>query len=231
MRETRGYFITFEGIEGAGKSTHAMRLYEMLKEKGYPVILTREPGGTAIGEKIRSLLIDTEHTEMAPLTELFLVSASRAQHLHQTIRPALGEGKIVICDRFTDATLAYQGFGRELHITMVREVNEIAAWNCKPDLTLLFDLDPYQAMARVRDRRHVEEQLPDRLERQNIEFYERVRKGYLEIAYEEPQRFRKLDGSLSLDMLWNQIHETVMRELSRSWGDPERLELRGLPFA
>lgn len=230
MKETKGYFITFEGIEGAGKSTHAMRLFETLKEKGYPVVLTREPGGTAIGEKLRALMIDVAHPEMAPLTELFLVAASRAQHLHQLIRPALGEGKIVICDRFTDATLAYQGYGRELHLTMVREINETAAWNCKPDLTLLFDLDPYHAMARVRDRRHIEEQLPDRLERQGMEFYERVRKGYLDIAYEEPQRFRKFDGSLTLDVLWSQLYECVMRELGRNWGDPERLELRGLPF-
>lgn len=230
MQGTNGYFITFEGIEGAGKSTHAARLYETLKEKGYPVIFTREPGGTAVGEKIRTLLTDPCHTEMAALTELFLVSASRAQHLHQTIRPALGEGKIVVCDRFIDATIAYQGYGRDLHLTMVREINQMAAWNCRPDITLLFDLDPYQAMARVRDRRHIEEQLPDRLERQDMEFYERVRKGYLDLAYEEPQRIRKFDASLSLDILWSQIYDCVMRELGRNWGDPERLDLRHLSF-
>ncbi len=230
MKQPDGYFITFEGIEGAGKSTQAARLYEMLKERGYPVVFTREPGGTPIGERVRSLLVDTAHPEMAAETELFLVAASRAQHLHQIIRPALGEGKIVICDRFLDATLAYQGYGRGLHLTMVREVNEIAAWNCKPDLTLLFDLDPYQAMSRVRDRRQVEEELPDRMERQNMGFYERVRKGYLDIAHEEPQRFRKFDASVGLDTLWNQVSDCVTRELSRNWGEPERLELKGFNF-
>ncbi|NDD29827.1 MAG: dTMP kinase [Proteobacteria bacterium] len=228
MRESKGFFITFEGIEGAGKSTHAARLFETLKEKGYPVVLTREPGGTPIGEKLRTIVTDPAHGEMAPLTELLLMAASRAQHLHQVIRPALGEGKIVISDRFTDATLAYQGYGREMHLAMVREVNEVAAWNCRPDITLLFDLEPYHAMSRVRDRRQIEEQLPDRLERQTMDFYDRVRKGYLDIAYEEPQRFRKFDAAQPLDVLWSQVFECVMREIARNWGDPDRLEMPGL---
>lgn len=230
MKESRGFFITFEGIEGAGKSTHAARLFETLKEKGYPVVLTREPGGTPIGEKLRGLVTDPAHGEMDPLTELLLMAASRAQHLAQVIRPALGEGKIVISDRFTDATIAYQGYGREMHLNMVREVNELAAWNCRPDLTLLFDLEPYHAMSRVRDRRQIEEQLPDRLERQTMDFYDRVRKGYLDLAHEEPQRFRKFDASLALDTLWTQVRDCVSREIARHWGDPERLEMRGLRF-
>lgn len=230
MKESKGYFITFEGIEGAGKSTHAARLYETLKEKGYPVVLTREPGGTPIGEKLRALVTDPANGEMDKLTELLVMAASRAQHLHQVIRPALGEGKIVISDRFTDASLAYQGYGREIPLNMVRELNEMAAWNCRPDLTLLFDIEPYHAMSRVRDRRQIEEQLPDRLERLTIDFYDRVRKGYLDLAYEEPQRFRKFDAAQPLDTLWGQVFECVMREIQRNWGDPERLEMRGLRF-
>lgn len=230
MQESKGFFITFEGIEGAGKSTHAARLYETLKEKGYPVVLTREPGGTSIGEKLRTLVTDPGNGEMHALTELLLMAASRAQHLHQVIRPALGEGKIVISDRFTDATVAYQGYGREMPLSMVRELNEIAAWNCRPDLTLLFDIEPHHAMSRVRDRRQIEEQLPDRLERQTMDFYDRVRKGYLDIAFEEPQRFRKFDAAQPLDVLWGQVHECVMREIARNWGDPERLGMRGLRF-
>jgi len=220
---TRGYFITFEGLEGAGKSTQARRLFEVLKDKGYPVVLTREPGGTAIGDRIREILIDYLHMDMLPLTELFLFAASRVQHVEKVIRPELGEGRIVICDRFTDATVAYQGYGREIPQAQVREINELSAWNARPDLTFLLDIEPAHGLSRVRSRVQENEKVADRMERENLEFFERVRRGYLDLAYEEPQRFRKIDSAMDLDIVHSHILECTLREITRSWGDLKRL--------
>ena len=225
MKKAQGFFITFEGIEGAGKTTQARRLYEVLKEKGYPVVITREPGGTAIGDRIRAILIDPDCAEMVPLAELFLFAAARVQHITQVIRPLLEEGRIVICDRFTDATLAYQGYGRGIHLTQVREINEAASWNVRPNLTLLLDIEPYHGLSRVRNRAEIDEKAPDRLEREQADFYERVRRGYLEIAYDEPQRFRRFDSAQDLDVVHGQILDCVMRELDKTWGTPQRLDL------
>ncbi len=226
--ETRGYFITFEGIEGAGKSTQARRLHEVLKGKGYPVVITREPGGTALGDAVRSIMIDTRFSDMVPLAELFLISAQRVQHIQKVIRPELEEGKIVICDRFVDATLAYQGYGREIHLTQVREVNEMAAWNLRPDLTFLLDIEPAHGLSRISSRVQENEKVADRMEREGLDFFERIRHGYLNIAYEEPQRFRKIDSTQDMDLVHHQILDCSLRELARHWGDPNRLAVQGL---
>lgn len=228
MKKKHGFFITFEGIEGAGKTTQSKRLFEVLRDKGYPVVFTREPGGTPIGDRIRAILIDPGCSEMVPLAELFLFAAARVQHIHQVIRPLLEEGRIVICDRFTDATLAYQGYGRGIPITQVREINEAASWTVRPDLTLLLDVEPYQGLSRVHNRAEVNDNAPDRLEREKADFHERVRRGYLDISYEEPQRFRRFDSTLDLDVVHGQILDCVMRELDRSWGTPQRLDLGSL---
>jgi len=227
-KETRGFFITFEGIEGAGKSTQARRLFEVLQGKGYPVIFTREPGGTPVGEAIRGILADPVYHDMLPLVELFLFSASRVQHAERVIRPALEEGQIVICDRFYDATLAYQGYGRELHLTMVREINETSAWNVRPDMTFLLDIEPYHGLSRVRSRVEENEKEADRIEHESMAFFERVRQGYLAIAYDEPQRFRRVDSAADLDVVHGQILDTTLRELGRRWGDPNRLAISSL---
>lgn len=225
---TRGYFITFEGIEGAGKSTQARRLHEVLKGKGYPVVLTREPGGTAVGDAIRNILADPQYDDMVPLAELFLFSASRVQHNDRFIRPMLGEGRIVICDRFYDATLAYQGYGREMPQAQVREINEMSSWNLRPDLTFLLDIEPAHGLARVSSRVEENQKQADRMEREDLTFFERVRHGYLNIAYEEPQRFRRVDSTLDMDVVHAQILDATLRELARHWGDPNRLAIRSL---
>lgn len=220
---TRGFFITFEGLEGAGKSTQARRLFEVLKDKGYPVILTREPGGTPISDRIRELLIDHNHMDMLPMTELFLFAAARVQHVEKVIRPEIEEGRIVICDRFVDATVAYQAYGRQLPQNQVREINEASAWNVRPDITFLLDIEPPHGLSRVRSRVQENEKVADRMERESLEFFERVRRGYLDLAYEEPQRFRKIDSSLDLDVVHGHILECALRELEKGWGDLKRL--------
>ena len=222
---TRGYFITFEGIEGAGKSTQARRLYEVLKGRGYPVLLTREPGGTPVGDAVRNILANPAYTDMTPLAELFLFSASRTQHVDRVIRPALEEGRIVICDRFFDATLAYQAYGRGIPLSQVRQINQMAAWNTRPDLTFLLDIDPAAGINRVRSRVLENNLETERIERETLEFFDKVRHGYLNMAYEEPQRFRRIESDGNLDAVHGQILDCTVRELDRGWGDLKRLAL------
>ncbi|MCE1247057.1 MAG: dTMP kinase [Firmicutes bacterium] len=210
-----GVFITFEGIEGAGKSTQAKILFQTLSEEGLPCLLTNEPGGTPIGNAIREMLGNTGFKDMAPLTELFLFSASRAQHVESIIRPSLEEGKIVICDRFADASIAYQGFGRKLPLTLVQDTNEKASWNVKPDITFFLDVEPAKGLTRIQNR-IIELEVPaDRIEKENLEFFERVREGYLYLSREEPHRYRVLDGSLGVDDLKKIILESVNKELTK----------------
>lgn len=208
-----GLLITFEGLEGAGKSTQAERLCEHLKTEGYPVSLVREPGGSPVGEAIRTLLADPSYKDMTPLTELLLFSASRSQLVEQFIRPQLGEGTIVICDRFIDATLAYQGFGRGVHHTQIREVTDMCTWGVRPDVTFLLDLEPAKGLGRVRTRSVQTLTSMDRLEQLDLAFYEKVREGYLTIADEEPGRFRVLNGDLEPDLLHRQIISLTMKHV------------------
>lgn len=221
----KGFFITFEGIEGVGKSTQVQRLYEVLKEKGYPVRFTREPGGTRIGEAIREVLARVDYDEMHALAEVFLFSAARVQHIEQIIRPAIEEGYIVICDRFYDATLAYQGYGRGVHLTTIRDINSIAAWGAKPDLTFLLDAEPALGMTRVRRRLEEKEEFADRMERESFEFFDKVREGYLQTAQEEPGRFRVLDAGADYDFLHRKIVDIALSEIGKRWGSLQKMRL------
>jgi dTMP kinase len=222
-----GYFISFEGIEGAGKSTQAELLVKHLQGEGYPVKFVREPGGTPIGEKVREILADPD-LDITPLAEVLLLSASRSQLVEQFIRPQLGEGSVVVCDRFFDSTIAYQGFGRGVHLTQIREVSDMCTWGVRPDLTILIDIEPKKGLGRVRTRSVSSLTRMDRLENMDLDFHEKVREGFLEIAQEE-MRFRIFDGQIPAAELSTKIIGTVMRELSKSLPRPGRLTFeRGL---
>jgi dTMP kinase len=186
----RGLFITFEGTEGSGKSTQIEFLARHLIRRGHKVVATREPGGTAFGEQIRNVLLSVKNRRLDPRAELFLYLASRTQHLEEIILPALKKGKIVLCDRFTDATLAYQGFGRRLDMKIVRTAAGYAAKGVTPHLTLLLDLDVRVGLARVKNRGR-----RNRLDREQREFHERVRAGYLRLARMEPRRIKVIEAS------------------------------------
>lgn len=178
--------ITFEGIEGAGKTTQIRYLESYLRKKGFEVLRTREPGGTPLGEKLRKILFD-EKLNISPLSELLLILAQRAQHVEEIILPALKEKKIVLCDRFSDATLAYQGYGRGINLELINHLNTIATKGLMPHLTFLLDCDVKIGLKR--------KGVKNRFERENREFHEIVRKGYLEIASLYPERIKVLDGS------------------------------------
>jgi dTMP kinase len=211
----KGYFITFEGLEGAGKSTQARMLCQKLTNEGYPCVLTAEPGGTALGEALKSIIIDTKYKDMVPLAELYLFSAARAQHVEKVIRPSIEEGKIVICDRFFDATIAYQSFGRGLPETLVRETNSRASWNVRPDITFFLDIEPAKGLSRVSQRLQELEQPADRIEKEDFSFFERVREGYLYISREEPMRFRVLDADVEPFELSHKLYDLIDKELGR----------------
>lgn len=196
----QGLFITFEGPDGAGKTTQIHRLADFLRSKGMDIVLTREPGGTIIGEKIREIILDPEHKEMADLTEALLYAASRAQHVAEKIRPAIDAGKTVICDRFMDSSIAYQGFGRGLG-ERVRLINEIAVEGISPDLTLLILVDPNEG------KRRISSGVLDRLEQEEIHYHREVYEGYLELANLHPERIVKIDGSLGIDEISIDIEE------------------------
>jgi dTMP kinase len=192
----KGTFITFEGTEGSGKSTQILLLANFLKSRGLRVVLTREPGGTPIGDQVRKILLDPAHTTLDPKAELLLYAASRAQHLYEVILPALASGMIVLCDRFSDATLAYQGYGRGLDIEMIRALDRIVCAGTRPDLTLLFDIDAALGIARAHGRntsRGLETEA--RFENEALAFHERVRQGYRTLAKQEPDRIRLVDAS------------------------------------
>lgn len=207
-----GLFISFEGGEGGGKSTQIRLLSERLQAEGSTVLQTREPGGTPLGEAVRNLLQHDDAGEgMHSLTELMLFAASRTQHVHQKIRPAIERGEIVLCDRFMDSTTAYQGAARKLDPEIVSTINQIAVDSVRPDMTILIDLDPKVGMSRVRARGNGE---LDRMEQEAIEFFEAVRAGYLKLAAAEPERFLVLDGSEAIESLQAQIWEAVSKRLS-----------------
>ncbi|MEI3501739.1 MAG: dTMP kinase [Anaerovoracaceae bacterium] len=199
-----GIFITFEGTDASGKTTQIGLLSEYLEKKGVPHIVTREPGGTAIGEKIRTIILDKENSEMLPATEALLYAASRAQLTGQVVRPALREGKVVISDRFLDSSIAYQGYGRNLG-DMIRRINEPAVEGLKPDLTILLKTDP----AAMRKRRDAS--LEDRMDSQKLEFHREVLRGYLTLSQEEPERFFVIDGERPVDEIAKAIRERVDR--------------------
>jgi dTMP kinase len=196
----KGIFISFEGIEGTGKSTQARLLFECLGEKGFDVVLTEEPGGTQIGHKIRELLLSVEHQEMSPLTELLLYNASRAQHLKEIILPAIDRGAFVITDRFTDSTFAYQGYGRRIDINLIDSIDQVATGRLRPDITILLDLDVETGLKRNRGINK-----SDRLELEDIAFHQQVRAGYHDLASKELGRIKLVDASDSIEGIHNKI--------------------------
>lgn len=214
----RGLFFTFEGVEGSGKTTQIGRLSATLRQDGQRVVETREPGGTSLGDAIRSILLATRNLEMVAETELFLYLASRAQLCREWIAPALDGETIVVCDRFADATVAYQGYGRGLDLKLIRTINRVATGGLTPDLTILLDLDPREGLRRVRERGQVPlpESLLDRLEAEALEFHDRVRKGYLQLAREEPHRFQIIDATQSEEAIAAEIW-TRVEPLIGSW--------------
>ena len=202
-----GYFITFEGSEGCGKTTQIEALAKALEAQGKTVLITREPGGTLIGEKIRNLLQDPGHeNEISDMAELLLFSASRAELIASRIQPALKRGEIVICDRFYDSTYVYQGLGRAIGMEIVEQLNQITVGTLKPDLTILLDLDAKVGIERAKSRQSGE---LDRIENESLAFFEAVRNGYLELAKKEPERFKTIDGLLSVDAIKAIIWDTV----------------------
>lgn len=206
----RGLFITFEGPDGAGKTTQFNRLSQYLKQQGFDPIVTREPGGTPIGEKIRELLLDTENKEMDPAAEMLLYAASRAQHVSQVIKPALEMGKIVLCDRFVDSSAAYQGVGRGLGIETVEAVNLPALHGIEPDLTLFFNLSPEEGLK----RRFRDSQKGDRLEQEQMDFHQKVYRGFCILRDRYPQRIREIDASQSEENIFRVVLEAVKQLIS-----------------
>jgi dTMP kinase len=201
---TQARFITVEGIEGAGKSTCLNLIQECIGQHGWPLEVTREPGGTQLGEDLRELLLGHRHEGMADSTELLLMFAARAEHLHAKIIPALNSGSWVLCDRFTDATYAYQGYGRGIELERIAVLEQWVQGECRPDLTLLMDLPVEMGLERAGRRSE-----PDRFERQTLAFFERVRNGYLNLAQAEPQRFRVIDASRSLHQVSEQLSAVI----------------------
>lgn len=201
---TRARFITVEGIEGAGKSTCLNLIRDCIRQHGWPLEVTREPGGTELGEDLRELLLGHRHEGMADSTELLLMFAARAEHLHAKIIPALSSGSWVLCDRFTDATYAYQGYGRGIELERIAVLEQWVQRGRRPDLTLLMDLPVETGLERAGRRSE-----PDRFERQTLAFFERVRNGYLSLARAEPERFRVIDASQSLPEVSNQVSAVI----------------------
>ncbi len=207
----KGLFITFEGIEGCGKSTQAKLLTESLRTLGQSVLLTREPGGPRISEEIRALLLNKEFTEMNRLTEVFLYMASRAQHTIEWILPALEDEQIVICDRYYDSTYAYQGAAREIPQDKIEIINSIATTGLKPDVTYIIDVPVEIGLERLHNGTKAED--IDRLESEDIEFHKRVRIGYLELAEKEPQRVVVIDGTKNI----KEIHQNIMKNMKQRY--------------
>ncbi|KAF0220635.1 MAG: dTMP [Geobacteraceae bacterium] len=185
-----GFFITFEGIEGCGKSTQLKLLARNLAERGHGVTVTREPGGCPIADQVRGILLDADNSAMTPMAELLLYAAARAQHVAEIVVPALKTGKIVICDRFTDATVAYQGYGRQLDLAVIDQLNQLATAGLQPDLTILLDcpveIGLSRAIARINSSQGARE---ERFELESMPFHQKVRDGYLQLAFNEPDRF------------------------------------------
>lgn len=204
-------FITLEGIEGSGKSTQLPDIVKFLKSRGHDCIITREPGGTKIGQKIRKILLDPESNDMDPLAELLLYTADRAQHIKTIVNPLLVEGKTVLCDRYFDATVVYQGFARGLDIELINRLHEMLFNNLKPDLTILLDLQPKLGLSRAWKQigNGARTGLEIRFEEETLEFHEKVRAGYLELSRIEPERFRVIDASGDEEQVRKDIIEVL----------------------
>lgn len=210
-------FVTFEGLDGSGKSTHLRRAAAWLEHRGLPHVVTQEPGGTELGEAIRGVFLDRRWGSLDGVVEALMVFASRRQHLLEVIEPALAAGRHVLCDRFTDSTLAYQGFGRGVSVATLRSLDEIATAGRRPDRTLLFDLPPGEARSRgVSTERDAAPGGVDRLDVERLDFYEKVRQGYLELVREEPGRFRVISTAGDVESAAAEVGK-VLTEL---FGEP-----------
>ena len=209
-----GLFVTFEGGEGSGKTTQLKALLAVLRRSGLETIETRDPGGTAVGKQIRELLLDREQVRMEAAAELFLYEASRAQLVAEVIRPALVLGHVVLCDRFCDSTVAYQGYGRGLDLTLIAELNAVATAGLAPDLTFLLDLEPGQGLERAVQREQQLRQRQDRMERELLAFHQRVRDGYRAIAAAEPRRVVVIDGARGMTEIEDDIRRRVEAALT-----------------
>lgn len=218
----RGLFITLEGIDGTGKSTQHRLLAQYLAKRGYKVNATREPGGTPVGEKIRNILLASDTGKLAPIAELTLMYAARAQHLEEVVRPALRRGEIVLSDRFSDASMAYQGYGRKLGAATVRAIDQIICGPTKPDLTLVLDLAPRTALARARGREVRQKSRHGRFEVQGLNFHKRVRRGYLTIAKQEPERVKLVDADRPVHEVQAEICRQIDFFLARQHVLPKR---------
>lgn len=204
LRMRKGLLITLEGPEGSGKSTHSQLLAQHLRLKGHRVLLTREPGGTSLSQVLRRLLLDPR-SRLSPLSELFLYEADRAQHMAECVIPALQKGQIVLCDRFTDSTLAYQGYARRLDKRMIRTLNALATGGRAPDLTLLLDVPVRQGLRQAKQKKKIH----DRLERAGTAFHERVRRGFLTLARLQPKRFRVIRQQPTIAETQKHIRGTI----------------------
>ncbi|MCH7732330.1 MAG: dTMP kinase [Candidatus Marinimicrobia bacterium] len=207
----KGIFITFEGIDGCGKTTQAELLEIQLKQERRNIVLVREPGGTVISEQIRSIILDKNHNEMDPITETILLAASRAQLTEEIIIPNVESGNIVISDRYTDSTLAYQGFGRGLDITWLKNINKFATKDTDPDITILVDIPVEVAISRMEGKSF------DRMEIEGNEFLKRVRKGYLHLAQDYSDRFIVVDGMKSIHEIQTQIWKSISKVITSNW--------------
>jgi dTMP kinase len=213
-------FITFEGPDGSGKSTQIDLLRAHLASQGVSVVLTREPGGTSIGEQIRTVLHDVENVEMLPNTEILLYSASRAQHVGQVIRPALERGDLVLCDRYAESTMAYQGWGHGLDIGLLETITRFATGGLRPDLIVYLDIDVATGLRRKIDAFRSDGSEWNRMDQKGREFHERVRQGYLTMASQDPGRWLVIDGSQTVEEIHREIRErvTLFREGNRREG-------------
>jgi dTMP kinase len=212
-------FITFEGVEGSGKTTQIQRLKKYLTQKGIHCKVTREPGGSSIGEKIRKILLNPDHREMVPTTELLLYEAARAQHVIEVIKPFIEKEGVVLCDRFSDATLAYQGYGRRVDLKWIQRLNHLSSQGIRPDVTFLLDCPSDVGLKRAIQRnRTLKQEKEERFEREEIQFHRRVRKGYLAIARKEPGRVKVIDTRQGEERVFEKIKKIVDNLLIGSKG-------------
>lgn len=211
-----GKFVTFEGPDGAGKTTQLKMLGARLVSLGLAVSYTREPGGTRISEEIRKLLLDPANREMGSRTEALLYAAARSQHVEEFIRPEVAAGKIVLCDRFTDSTIAYQGYGRGIDLAFLEELNKMATAGIVPDLTFILDIDPGQGINRISEKRAVATgEGKDRIESENLSFHSRVRTGFLELARRDKVRCQVIDAAMGRDEIHHEIFRLMSEVLER----------------
>ena len=206
IKNHKGTFITLEGPEGAGKTTQLKILSKFLQDEGIEHVITRDPGGTSLGKPIRRILLSAESV-VSPVAELLLYEADRAQNVAEVILPGLAEGKVVFCDRYTDSTIAYQGYGRGIDLNLIDQLNSVASQGLRPKCTILFDIESSAGLARLHPSGH------DRLEREAIEFHQKVRHGYLELAKKDEERWRILDASMAMHMVQEQLRKFVMEAI------------------